>query len=124
MDIKEANKVILSFIGRQWDGGGWSCQDDLPESDPIGDVDPMEQFKKDDEAYMYSIQNPKPHEHYTGNHTVKLPEGQTIDFIQLNITIAKPDKCCPNPHKYKNVISNSLKFYSCSNCGADLGDIT
>ena len=24
--------------------------------------------------------------------------------------------------KYKNVISNNLKFYSCKNCGADLGD--
>jgi len=32
--------------------------------------------------------------------------------------------CCSKPSKYKNIISNNLKFWSCSNCGADLGDIT
>ena len=123
MDILEANKVIWEYMSKD-EKTSWSYVNQKCFPDIDMDIDPMEQFKKDDEAYMYSIQNPKPHEHYTGNHTVKLPEGQTIDFIQLDITIAKPDKCCPNPHKYKNVISKSLKFWSCSNCGADLGDIT
>jgi hypothetical protein len=30
-------------------------------------------------------------------------------------------KCCLDPKKYKNGMGG-LKFWSCSNCGADLGD--
>ena len=32
-----------------------------------------------------------------------------------------PKKCCSEPKKYKNGMGG-LKFWSCSNCGADLGD--
>lgn len=31
-------------------------------------------------------------------------------------------KCCSNPQKYKNGIGKML-FWSCSSCGADLGDV-
>lgn len=45
-----------------------------------------------------------------------------------DITITIPNKsviktCCDNPQKYKNIISNNMKFWACSSCGADLGDI-
>ncbi len=36
-----------------------------------------------------------------------------------------PDKdlsYCFHPRKYKNIISNSLKFYFCPDCKKDLGD--
>lgn len=33
-----------------------------------------------------------------------------------------PKKCCSEPKKYKNGFGRTL-FWSCSNCGADLGDI-
>lgn len=33
-----------------------------------------------------------------------------------------PKKCCSDPRKYKNGIGG-LKFWSCKNCGADLGDV-
>jgi hypothetical protein len=34
----------------------------------------------------------------------------------------KKEPCCSKPEKYKNGF-NTLKFWSCKNCGADLGDI-
>jgi len=57
-------------------------------------VDPLEQFEKDDGAYMESIKNP---------------------------SLSKD--CCDKPDKYENIISRNLRFYSCRSCGADLGDI-
>lgn len=36
---------------------------------------------------------------------------------------SKAKTCCNKPNKYKNIISKNLQFYSCKNCGADLGDI-
>lgn len=33
-----------------------------------------------------------------------------------------PKKCCSNPQKYKNGFGRTL-FWSCGNCGADLGDV-
>lgn len=44
--------------------------------------------------------------------------------------VCKPDELpelpqeavCQHPNKYKNVLSASLKFYYCPDCGADLGD--
>tara|TARA_R100000951_G_scaffold111334_1_gene110244 strand:+ start:4658 stop:5005 length:348 start_codon:yes stop_codon:yes gene_type:complete len=100
----KVNEYGLSFELAKDD---WSQMDTLPESDPIGDIDPMEQFKKDDKAYMENIGNKS--------------EWVNTDWIFENITISKD--CCNNPDKYKNIISNSLKFYSCRNCGADLGNI-
>ena len=35
----------------------------------------------------------------------------------------KEKDCCDKPDKYKNIVSKNLKFWSCKNCGADLGDV-
>lgn len=113
-DLEEAWKAV------EHPADAWPLRDALPESDPIGDVDPMEQFEKDDEAYMAYIGNKT---RYTGvdrNVAIKLPPGYKVAGFLGNV---KPDQCCPNPHKYKNIITNSLKFWVCANCGADLGNI-
>ena len=39
-----------------------------------------------------------------------------------NLKVRVSGACCDSPEKYKNVISNNLKFWACRNCGADLGD--
>jgi hypothetical protein len=35
---------------------------------------------------------------------------------------SKNNFCCSNPSRYKNGLGK-LRFWSCKNCGADLGDI-
>ena len=48
---------------------------------------------------------------------VMFPESKNFEVNQ------KIKTCCKKPDKYKNIISSNLKFWSCRNCGADLGDI-
>ena len=72
----------------------WPSRDNLPTGDPIGDV--VEE---------------KPTIHRQGKN------------FDLGFEAVAKKECCESPDKYENIISNSLKFYSCRNCGADLGDI-
>jgi len=45
-----------------------------------------------------------------------VPEDKALSLKEESKT------CCSKPEKYKNGF-NTLKFWSCKNCGADLGDI-
>ena len=90
----------------------WGERDDLPTGDPIGDVEEEKsalkyptKFIRDQAIYHKSLRE------------------RGFDNKNKHFGNIKPDQCCPNPHKYKNIVSNTLKFYSCKNCGADLGDI-
>jgi hypothetical protein len=51
---------------------------------------------------------------------------QTSGLSDLLIAISgkneKFNLCCDNPQKYKNGMGKML-FWSCKNCGSDLGDI-
>jgi hypothetical protein len=57
-------------------------------------------------------------DNYTKTMESKLivPENKVLSLKE------KSNPCCSNPEKYKNGF-NTLKFWSCKNCGADLGDI-
>lgn len=65
------------------------------------------------------------HSTYTGGgsyrHSIDIVSGGGVH--EVPVTISYNGSCCDNPDKYKNIISNNLKFWSCRNCGADLGDI-
>jgi hypothetical protein len=132
-----------------YDNGGWPERDALPTGDPHGDVDepkdkptvlklktgvysvkipdndswavnpwdelgvPFEQYKKDMEKYINTMKN-----------RLLVPKGKMVEVCGKASSGESvfQKTCCSNPDKYKNVISNNLKFYSCRNCGADLGD--
>lgn len=58
---------------------------------------------------------------------VKTMAGKLICPVGKDINISEkkrlvPKKCCSDPEKYKNGMGR-LRFWSCKNCGADLGDI-
>jgi len=132
---KDAKKKRTTNVySDTYDNGGWSKRDVLPTGDPIGDVVESEQeptTKKELKKY------PKPMECKTAwappvgfekdvqNYidTMKdrllVPKGKFLDG-DFGVSF---HTCCEKPQKYKNIISNSLKFWSCKNCGADLGDI-
>lgn len=64
---------------------------------------------------------------YISNSYNDLPSIKANDMASLSdLLIAVFDKqknsCCSNPKKYKNGIGKML-FWSCKNCGADLGDV-
>ena len=64
---------------------------------------------------------------YISNSYTDLPNIKGNDMASLSdLLIAVFDKqkksCCSDPKKYKNGIGKML-FWSCKNCGADLGDV-
>jgi hypothetical protein len=134
-------KMIVSIMGelREIDfddlesqvSENWPERDNLPTKDPIGDVD-----------------EPKIHRHGVGQYSVSIPkssyntpvtftEEQEKYFKEMQTRVLNPEGkkfdlgielipkkgCCEAPDRYENIVSRSLKFYSCRNCGADLGDI-
>jgi hypothetical protein len=130
---KRTNPVYLSTY-RSSDIGpvytaktDWPSRDSIPvDSDPIGDVvtenlDVYIQGKKlnlpVEAAYellgsQYSADLSAYNKMMKDN--VINPEGKFFGNM--------PGACCENQDKYKNIVSKSLQFYSCRNCGADLGD--
>lgn len=50
------------------------------------------------------------------------PKGKFVKNENYGMSV-RNSSCCDNPDKYKNIISANLKFWSCRNCGADLGNI-
>jgi hypothetical protein len=50
--------------------------------------------------------------------------GDLASLSDLLIAAFNKEKkyCCSNPNKYRNGIGKML-FWSCKNCGADLGDV-
>lgn len=104
-----------------YDNGGWSERDKLPESDPIGDVDESDKYKiartgvgqyHIDFSDCNFYKNMKKHCISPKNKY----DGSRFPDIDMD-----SKTCCSSPAKYINGIG-SLKFYSCKNCGADLGD--
>ena len=119
---KDIKRQVLDKIMK--DGtDGWSDRDALPTGDPIGDVDEIiKEIKSRVKAPKGSLEKRWNESQQTYFEMMRErllnPEGKKFD---CGYTLTK--KCCSKPDKYKNIISNSLKFYSCKNCGADLGDI-
>lgn len=127
---KEARKRRTSNVySSTYDNGGWSKRDSIPTGDPIGDVvekeqddyiDGCEKWKKDQEAYIEMMKK-----------RLLVPKGKLIVPVEAILVYEmfnpkhhiEAEACCDKPNKYKNIISTSLKFWSCRNCGADLGDI-
>jgi len=62
------------------------------------------------------------HNTYTGYQSGK-SGWLSSEMGSVSETTNTPKDCCDSPNKYKNIISSSLKFWCCKNCGADLGDI-
>ena len=122
---KETKEIIMNYneeakkrrtcpvYSSTYDNGGWSERDRLPEGDPIGDVDEpktiketTKSIKKDEKTYFEMMRS-----------RLLNPEGKNFDLgIELKLKT-----CCSEPDKYVNGIGG-LRFYSCRNCGADLGD--
>lgn len=128
--------------------GDWSERDELPTVDPIGDVvikrptgeeianemvrqlsdkdiEPrsleeirgiLQKTLNPESALKYPTKFIREQEAY---HKSLRERGRDVD----SKFFGTQKDCCEKPNKYKNIISNSLKFWSCKNCGADLGDI-
>jgi hypothetical protein len=127
MSEKTKSRFNEPVYSATYDNSGWPERDELPTVDPVGDVDESSLAKKTMEA-AHALHMPhleKDEETYFEMMRRRLlnPEGK--NFGKSKAAILKDfDKsgCCSNPQKYKNVISKNLQFYSCKNCGADLGD--
>lgn len=109
--------------------GGWPERDSIPTSNPIGDID-------EKTSSMRKSQSPVDIEDFRGlyeylEESLKTKKGEVINLGNIGLSLDKKviNKkkerifCCESPDKYKNVISKNLKFWSCRNCGADLGDL-
>lgn len=134
---KETKEIIMNYneeakkrrtcpvYSSTYDNGGWSERDGLPEGDPIGDVDEpktiketTKSIKKDEKTYFEMMRG-----------RLLNPEGKNFDYgftieeikEQFYASINKKTDCCSSPDRYINGIGG-LRFYSCRNCGADLGD--
>jgi hypothetical protein len=107
--ITNANNPVYSST---YDNGGWSERDNLPESDPVGDV----------ETKSAIAPYPKKFYQEQAKYHKELRERGMDNSNKYYGNNAITEDCCDKPKKYKNVISNSLQFYSCRNCGSDLGD--
>jgi len=107
-----------------YDNGGWSKRDALPKGDPIGDV--VEEDKKSYKDKMKLVPDSFIRDNKKLYEAMKdrliFPEGKLPYDPGFGISL-KSSTCCDKPSKYKNIVSTSLKFWSCRNCGADLGDI-
>ena len=116
MSDTSVKKEIMRKIQEHIDNG-WSARDALPKGDPIGDVDEKQdpyvqgykQWEKDTKNYNEMMKN-----------RVLFPSSKNFD---VGFEIKPKTQCCEKPNKYKNIVSKTLQFYSCKNCGADLGDI-
>lgn len=91
------------------------------------------------ENYMFDVcepgtlkistpENPTPEQIMTLQSMVAAPfkvewnkQSANVNFIPVKVEVAKTN--CPHNRRYKNIVSANLKFWSCSDCGADLGDI-
>ena len=127
MNYEEEAKKKRTYpvYANTYDNGGWPERDNLPKGDPIGDVDDSKttkekkkSTKKDEKTYFEMMRsrllNPRG-KNFNYGFTVKEIEEQF--YTPAN----KKTTCCSNPEKYINGIGG-LRFYSCKNCGADLGD--
>lgn len=117
-DEEAKKKRICPVISNTYKNGGWFERDAMPYVDPIGDV--VEELNKSlskdfNGSFCEDLKKRciKPEGKFAGSRN-------PMDF---NFKIEVSVSCCSNPQKYKNVVSNNLKFWACRNCGADLGDI-
>lgn len=99
--------------------GGWSHQDSLPSNDPIGDVSTGSKDFSTAEYRKWEKQYDKFYEELKKRSIH--PKDKYCSKHDSGVSLSS--ECCSNPDKYKNIVSKSLKFWSCKNCGADLGDI-
>jgi len=122
---KEAKKKRSTDVySNTYDNGGWSKRDALPTGDPIGDVVEEESKDKKPKAdFAKWIEDTKKY-NSTMRGRLIVPQGKDLN-IKAEDFYGFPEikKCCEKPQKYKNIISNNLKFWACRNCGADLGDV-
>ena len=91
----------------------WPTRDNLPKGDPAGDVDPSQDdyLKEWDELMVKASENYK--------HQLNM----TIGYSDCLMPVTNKSDKCTHPNKYKNVVSASMKFWYCRDCGQDLGDI-
>jgi len=118
----------------------WSSRDELPTEDPIGDEyvesDADRTHREICTRLKYTTTTRISEENKTN--AGLFPDKYYKDQAKYHKSLRdrgmdntnkyfgntpEPKTCCDNQDKYENVISKALKFYSCRNCGADLGDI-
>lgn len=58
---------------------------------------------------------------YDSTSSVNINQMAGLSDLLISIYDSK-SKCCSNPKEYKNGIGKMV-FWSCKNCGADLGDV-
>ena len=120
-----SNKWLSNFnepvYSATYDNGGWPERDSLPTGDPHGDVDEPKVTRVDTGRYRVNFNDSD----FYKNMKKRCinPEGKYDGPSKFDPGVSiKLKTCCESPQKYKNVISKNLQFYSCKNCGADLGD--
>jgi len=127
-------KRITDVYSSTYNNGGWSKRDALPTGDPIGDIVEEEQdifkpqhiFKIPEEwakkAEEYHKKMKERSLHPKGKFIMPVEAIPVYGMLDPKHNV-EAEACCDKPHRYKNIISQTLKFWSCKNCGADLGDI-
>lgn len=108
----------------------WGDQDNLPTGDPIGDIAEPRAAKDvfGNDLYLDTTKKkaglyPDKFLKEQAQYHKQLRERGMDNADKYFGNSATPKPCCEKPDKYKNIISNALKFYSCKNCGAALGNI-
>ena len=84
----------------------WAKPKDASSDEDAGSYNTPVHFTKDQETYFEMMRR-----------RLLVPKGKVEEHCEI------PVGCCESPDRYENIVSNNLKFYSCRNCGADLGDI-
>lgn len=103
--------------------GDWPERDHIPvDKDPIGDIDDslekqIDYIKRNNEGDFFI----KVDKTTKVNQYGETYQTATITRKPTNHISVEGNKCT-HPNKYKNIISNNLRFWACPDCGADLGD--
>jgi len=59
---------------------------------------------------------------YSDLASIKVNDMASLSDLLIAAFNKEKKYCCSNPNKYRNGIGKML-FWSCKNCGADLGDV-
>lgn len=117
---EDINREINRLRGKDMNNEDWPKRDDIPvDTDPIGDVERdvfIRLSKPLDYIHINFITSPK----------FEVSNFPDIDINQDSQKDVKEylecrfgNSNCTHPKKYKNIISCSMKFWFCPDCGKD-----
>ena len=133
MTLNISNGFDVDSTGHRWEFTG----DSIPVFE-VGDMVKLNKAGHREVSHYYQVDS----SNFTVGEIIgKLNDSWTVRFKTHNIILSpsmmekvkadhfpdididdKPQQC-QHLNRYKNIISANLKFWCCSDCGADLGDI-